>query len=299
MFTIKKIWNALNHAGKPWQISMAIALGMIVGFTPILSIHNMVILFIVLIFNIHLAIFLLSVSFFGIIGLAIDPLFAIIGKDILTSSTLESLFTSWFNNPFGHITYFNNTITMGSLIVSLILFFFVYKISSFILIKYRTVIAVKIKNIPLLNKMNFFKQEEQSAVKAIRPFGVIIITLTVALISIFNIVFLDNIIKNNIETVINESSSKTIKIGNLSTSFFNSSAAIMNLEVSDKDKKDENIHIKNITLDISLGQAIFERIIIDNLQVDGISFPEDIISETNTKKTSKVKDESSIDEKSL
>ena len=297
MFTIKKIWNALNHAGKPWQISMAIALGMIVGFTPILSIHNMVILFIVLIFNIHLAIFLLSVSFFGIIGLAIDPLFAIIGKDILTSSTLESLFTSWFNNPFGHITYFNNTITMGSLIVSLILFFFVYKISSFILIKYRTVIAVKIKNIPLLNKMNFFKQEEQSAVKAIRPFGVIIITLTVALISIFNIVFLDNIIKNNIETVINESSSKTIKIGNLSTSFFNSSAAIMNLEVSDKDKKDENIHIKNITLDISLGQAIFERIIIDNLQVDGISFPEDIISETNTKKTSKVKDESSIDEK--
>ena len=297
MFTIKKIWNALNHAGKPWQISMAIALGMIVGFTPILSIHNMVILFIVLIFNIHLAIFLLSVSFFGIIGLAIDPLFAIIGKDILTSSTLESLFTSWFNNPFGHITYFNNTITMGSLIVSLILFFFVYKISSFILIKYRTVIAVKIKNIPLLNKMNFFKQEEQSAVKAIRPFGVIIITLTVALISIFNIVFLDNIIKNNIETVINESSSKTIKIGNLSTSFFNSSATIMNLEVSDKDKKDENIHIKNITLDISLGQAIFERIIIDNLQVDGISFPEDIISETNTKKTSKVKDESSIDEK--
>ena len=85
MFTIKKIWNALNHAGKPWQISMAIALGMLVGFTPLLSIHNIVVLFIVLIFNIHLAIFLLAVSFFGIIGLTLDPLFVIIGKNILTS----------------------------------------------------------------------------------------------------------------------------------------------------------------------------------------------------------------------
>jgi len=287
MFTIKKIWNALNHAGKPWQISMAIALGMLVGFTPILSIHNIAVLFIVLIFNIHFAIFLLSVSFFGVIGLILDPLFVLIGTSVLTSNGLENLFTSWFNNPFGHLTYFNNTITMGSLLVSLVLFLFVYKITSVLLVKYRSVIAVKIKNIPILNKLNFFTEEEESAVKTIRPLGLVIIALFVGVISLFTIVFLDNIIKNNIESIVNESSEKTIKIGSLSTSFFDSSVSIMDLEVSDKKKKDENIHVENITLDISLGQVIFEKAIIDNLQVDGISFPSEVSPE-ETKTISKV-----------
>jgi len=70
------------------------------------------------------------------------------------------------------------------------------------------------------------------------------------------------------------------------------------LNISDKEKKDENINIENITLDISLGQAIFKRIIIDNIKVDGISFPSEVlvnkkaessISKENTASSSKEK----------
>ncbi|BFU77436.1 hypothetical protein ALC152_06510 [Arcobacter sp. 15-2] len=298
MFTLKKIWNALNHAGKPWQIAMAIALGMLVGFTPIFSIHNIAVLFIVLIFNIHFSIFLLSVSFFGVIGLALDPLFASIGKLVLTSEGLETIFTSWYNNPFGHLSYFNNTITMGSLVVSLVLFFVVYKISSFLLVKYRSVIAVKIQNIPLLNKMNYFKQEEQSQVKSIRTVGLAVIVFIIGLVSLFNIFLLDNLIKNNLENVITKSSSKVVKIGDLSTSLFSSSVSIKNLNITDKKKKDENVNIENITLDISLGQAIFERIIIDNIKVDGISFPSEVVvNEKVESSTSKKNTNSSTKEK--
>jgi len=298
MFTLKKIWNALNHAGKPWQIAMAIALGMLVGFTPISSVHNIAVLFIVLIFNIHFSIFLLAVSFFGVIGLVLDPLFASLGKLILTSEGLETIFTSWYNNPFGHLTYFNNTITMGSLVISLILFFFIYKISSYLLVKYRDIIAVKIKNIPLLNKMNFFTQEDQSQVKSIRTVGLAVIVFIVGLVSLFNIFLLDNLIKNNLENTINKSSNKIVKIEDLSTSLFSSSVSMKNLNISDKEKKDENINIENITLDISLGQAIFKRIIIDNIKVDGISFPSEVlvnkkaessISKENTASSSKEK----------
>ena len=298
MFTIKKIWNALNHAGKPWQIAIAIALGMVVGFTPIFSIHNIAILFIVLIFNIHFSVFLLAVSFFGMIGLILDPLFASIGKLILTSQGLETIFTSWYNNPFGHLTYFNNTITMGSLVVSLVLFFVVYKISSFLLVKYRSVIAVKIKNIPLLNKMSFFRHEEQSQVKSIRIVGLAVIVFIIGLVSLFNIFLLDNLIKNNLENVITKSSSKVVKIGDLSTSLFSSSVSIKNLNITDKKKKDENVNIENITLDISLGQAIFERIIIDNIKVDGISFPSEVVvNEKVESSTSKKNTNSSTKEK--
>lgn len=285
MFTLKKIWNALNHAGKPWQISLAIALGMLVGFTPILSIHNIVVLFIVFILNIHLSIFLLSVSFFGMIGLILDPLFASIGKTLLTSNSLESLFTSWFNDPILHLTYFNNTITMGSFIVSTILFFFIYKFSSIILVKYRMVIAVKLKNIPILNKLDFFKNEDIKEVKTFRILGISTFFILIGIVSVFIISFLDGIIKTNLETAINKSSDKVVKIGSLSTSFFNSSVILQNLEIKDKNDNKNNTNIKNITVDIDLGQLIFEKIIINNLKIDGISFPSSVVSKQITSKT--------------
>jgi len=285
MFTLKKIWNALNHAGKPWQISLAIALGMLVGFTPILSIHNIVVLFIVFILNIHLSIFLLSVSFFGMIGLILDPLFASIGKTLLTSNSLESLFTSWFNDPILHLTYFNNTITMGSFIVSTILFFFIYKFSSIILVKYRMVIAVKLKNIPILNKLDFFKNEDIKEVKTFRILGISTFFILIGIVSVFIISFLDGIIKTNLETAINKSSDKVVKIGSLSTSFFNSSVILQNLEIKDKNDNKNNTNIKNITVDIDLGQLIFEKIIINNLKIDGISFPTSVVSKQITSKT--------------
>lgn len=290
MFTIKKIWNALNHAGKPWQIAMAVALGMLVGFTPLLSMHNILVLFIVLIFNIHLAVFLLAVSLFGILGLLLDPLFVYLGKLILLSEGYEPLFTTWFNNPIGHLSYFNNTITMGSFVISLLLFSLVYKLSSVLITKYRLVIAVKLKNIPILNRMDFFQQENIKEVKTFRILGMIILLVIIGLVSLFMLLFLDNIIKSNLETAINKSSNKIVKIGSLSTSFFNSSVVLENLNIQDKKDNKNNINIKNVTIDIDLGQLVFEKVIIDNLKIDGISFPTQL-SEKSTDTTSSVKED--------
>jgi len=277
MFTLKKIWNALNHAGKPWQIAMAVALGMLVGFTPLLSLHNIIVLFAVFIFNIHLSIFILAVSFFGMLGLILDPFFAYLGKSILLSQGYEGLFTTWFNNPIGHLTYFNNTITMGSFVISLLVFSLVYKVTSVLITKYRVVIAVKLKNIPILNKIDFFQQEEIKEVKTVRVLGVIALLIIIGLVSLFILFFLDNIIKSNIETAINKSSNKIVKIGNLSTSFLNSSVSLENLMVQDKNDKSNNTNIKSIVLDINLGQLVFEKVIIDNLKIDGISFPSKVV----------------------
>ena len=289
MFTLKKIWNALNHAGKPWQIAMAIALGMLVGFTPILSIHNIVVLFVVFIFNIHLSIFILAVSFFGMLGLLLDPLFSSLGKSILLSKGYEPLFTSWFNDPIGHLTYFNNTITMGSFVISLLLFSLVYKLSSVFITKYRLVIAVKLKNIPILNKIDFFKQEDMQEVKTFRMLGIIALLIIIGIISLFTMFFLDNIIKSNVETLINKSSSKIVKIGSLTTSFFYSSIILKNLTIVDKKDDNKNTNIQNITLDVNLSQLIFERVIVDNLKIDGISFPSEVAIKDNTQSKTPIK----------
>ncbi|MGB5868261.1 MAG: TIGR03546 family protein [Arcobacteraceae bacterium] len=289
MFTIKKIWDALNHAGKPWQIALALAFGMVVGFTPLLSIHNALILFVVLCLNIHIGVFLLATSLFSILGFALDPLFGSIGTAILTNESLQTTFTQWYNIPFGNLSGFNNTILMGSLVVSLVLFIFVYKFSSFVLIKYRTVIATKIKNIPLLNKLQFFTGEDIKAVKSFRVVGIAIIVFLIAALSLFKIVIFDEIVKSNLEKAINESSNKIVKIGSLSTSILNSSIVFENIYISDKKDKSNNLNIKNITIDINISQLVFKKVLLENVIIDKISFPNEVqinskISSTSTSK---------------
>jgi uncharacterized protein (TIGR03546 family) len=273
MFTIKKIWNALNHAGKPWQIAMAIALGMIVGFTPLGSLHNIVILLLVLILNIHFGIFILALSLFSTLGFILDPLFGFVGHSILTSGGLNSLFTAWYNDPFMQLTSFNNTILMGSLVLSLVLFFPIFKVISIILVKYRELMATKIANIPLLNKLDYFKNEEISEVKTFRLIGIGLVVILVSVVSSYIVLFLDNTIKTNIEKVVNKNSNKLIKIGSLSTSFTNSSVSLKDLRIEDKKDKANNIDIKNVKVDIDLGELIFKRVIIQNIAIDTLSFP--------------------------
>lgn len=273
MFTLKKIWDALNHAGKPWQISLALAFGMVVGFTPIVSLHNIIIFLVVLLLNIHIGIFILAVSVFAILGLILDPLFSSLGTTILTSDGLNSFFTLVYNDPVGYLSGFNNTILMGSLVVSLVLFPLVYIVFSIIMVKYRSAIATKIKNIPLLNKLQFFQNEDVKKVKTFRIMGVLLFVFILGTVSLFKILIFDGLVKANIEIAVNKSTDKIVKIGNLSTSIFNSSIVLENLSITDKKDISKNINIKDITVNIELSQLIFKKVIVENLIIKQISFP--------------------------
>ena len=276
MFTIKKIWNALNHAGKPWQISLAIAFGMIVGFTPLVSLHNIIILVFLLVLNIHIGVFALSISLFGILGLVLDPLFATFGTTILNSTSFYELFTSLYNTSFGQISQFNNTILMGSFVVSIALFPIVYILFSFLIVKYRSLIAIKIQNIPLLNKLQFFTNEEMKQTKTFRFVGLFVIVFLLGLVSLFKIFMFDDMVKLNIEKAISKSTNKIVQIEILSTSIFNSSLALQNVSVTDKEDTTSNINIKDIAIDISVSDLIFKRVVVENLIFNEISFPNSV-----------------------
>ena len=285
MFTIKKIWNALNHAGKPWQISLAISLGMIVGLTPFISLHNVVIIIAALLLNIHVGVFILSISLFGALGLILDPFFASVGITVLNAESLQMIFTQMYNNPLGNLSGFNNTILMGSLLISFILFPFMSILTSILLIKYRTIIATKIQNIPLLNKLQFFKNEEIKEIKTFRLAGVLVLVFIVASLTIFKIFIFDMIVKSNLEKAISKASHKTVTIESLSTSIFNSSMELDNILVLDVKDASNSIEIKNIVLDINFSELIFKKFIVDNIIIDQISFPTTNIITSKKKST--------------
>lgn len=119
---ILKIFKAINSEVGPWQIAFAGALAVIIGFTPLWSFHNLIVLLAAFIFRVHLATFFVFWAVFSGIAFLLDPWFHRIGLYWLQLESLQSFWTALYQNDFWRVTRFNHTITLGSFIFSLLAF---------------------------------------------------------------------------------------------------------------------------------------------------------------------------------
>lgn len=134
---IAKFLKILNSDAEPAQLSLGFAFGMVMGFTPLMSPHNLLVLFLVLVIRCNLSAFFLSFGLCAGIAYLIDPIFHQVGLSILTNKSFEPMFTEWYNQPFWRIERFNNTIVMGSLAISVAAFIPLLLMSNLLIRKYR------------------------------------------------------------------------------------------------------------------------------------------------------------------
>ena len=134
---IAKLFKVLNSETEPGQISLAFCLAMILGLTPLMSLHNLVVILLMLLVRVNLSACILGWIFFSGIAYILDPLFNLIGLAILTSKGLEGLWTSLYNITLFRLAKFNNSIVMGSFLFSLIFFIPLYLLFNQIIRKYR------------------------------------------------------------------------------------------------------------------------------------------------------------------
>lgn len=132
-----KILKILNSETDPYQISLALCLAMIAGLTPLFSLHNIAVLLFVLILRVNLSTFIVGLALFSGIAYLIDPFSHIIGLALLTANSMEGLWTTLYNTPIFKIERFNNTVVMGSLMISLVLFLPLYFLTKTTIINYR------------------------------------------------------------------------------------------------------------------------------------------------------------------
>ena len=147
---IIKVLKALNSNEAPWQISLGIIFGSILGLTPLLSLHNLVILFLALVINLNISIMIVSCAIFSLIAYAIDPLFHQLGFAILTSENLAGFWTQFFSCPISLFANLNNTIVMGSLVTTLAAAAPLFFLLNLLVVKYRNVYNAFIGKFPLL-----------------------------------------------------------------------------------------------------------------------------------------------------
>ena len=127
------------------QIATGLAFGIFLGFAPFVSIQTLLVLFIVFIFRVQLGAAFLSAFFFKLVAYLLDPVADDLGRWALENPSLRGLFVTMYNTPFVPMTRFNNSIVMGSFIISLILcpiLFFVFK---YLIAQYRTKFVTRIE----------------------------------------------------------------------------------------------------------------------------------------------------------
>jgi uncharacterized protein (TIGR03546 family) len=150
---IVKLLTALNSEAEPGQISLALALSLIVGLTPLWSLHNLIVLFLALLLRVNLSTFLLGTAFFSGLAYLLDPFFHRLGLAVLTAPSLEGWWTALYNSTLWRIERFNNSVVMGSLLASLALFVPTVMVANWAIRTYRERVLAKVKQLRVVQAL--------------------------------------------------------------------------------------------------------------------------------------------------
>lgn len=141
---VAKLLKALSSEASPNQLAGGFILGMIIGLTPVLSVHNLLILVFIIILKVNIGMAILAFLIFSGIAYLADPLFHSFGIWILENDGLQGTWTSMYNNEFWAITKFYNTVVIGSFISALVLCIPMFPLTKVGVVQYRKHIHEKV-----------------------------------------------------------------------------------------------------------------------------------------------------------
>jgi uncharacterized protein (TIGR03546 family) len=162
VFTILKIiqslFKALNSEGTPGQVAIGIAVGSALGLTPLLNLHNLLVVAAIALFNFSVpgAIvgWLLAVPF----GFLLDPIFDQIGQWLLLDVLpLVPLWTTIYNSPVIALANLNNSVVLGSLVGWVVLAVPIYYLGRYGVGKYREKVYPKLVQLRIFRALRASK----------------------------------------------------------------------------------------------------------------------------------------------
>jgi len=143
---LQSLVQALHSEGTPGQVAAGIALGSILGLTPLVSVHNAVVFGLIVLLNVSFPAAMLGWALFVPAGFLLDPLFDAIGRKLLLDTpALVPLWTTLYNTPVVPLTNFNNTVVLGSLVFAVLVFVPLYLTARWAVARYRATIGERVR----------------------------------------------------------------------------------------------------------------------------------------------------------
>ncbi len=143
---LQSLFKTLHSEGTPGQVAAGIVLGAGIGFTPLLSAHNLVLFAAIVLLNVSFGGGMLGMALFTPLGFVLDPVFDRIGLALLNAPGLRALWTDWYNIPLLPYTNFNNSVTLGSLVFWLVSTVPLYFLATWALARYRATYGQRVMN---------------------------------------------------------------------------------------------------------------------------------------------------------
>lgn len=144
---LQSMVRALHSEGTPGQVAAGIALGAALGLTPLLELHNLVILALIVLLNVSFPGGMLGWFLFTPAGFLLDPLFDRVGHALLLGTpALRPFWTSLTNLPILPYTDFNNTVVLGSFVTWLVLVIPIFFLARFGVTRYRATLGERVRS---------------------------------------------------------------------------------------------------------------------------------------------------------
>lgn len=119
---LQSLVKALNSEGTPGQVAAGMAMGACLGLTPLLNLHNLLVIAVILFFRVSVPGAMLGWMIFTPLGFLLDPLFDRVGLALLVDdASLGDVWGRAYNTPFVALANPTNTIVLGSFVGWLVL----------------------------------------------------------------------------------------------------------------------------------------------------------------------------------
>ena len=277
-----KLFKAFNSSQTPWQMSLAISLGMVMGLTPLIGWQSIIIVLFVLIINVHIGLFIVSSGFFAGLAYLLDPSFESLGYSILTNPNLQDYFTTAYNSSIMRMTYFNNTLVIGSSIVAFALLAPMYFILDAVVYIYRLKIASVLQKYTIFKTLGIEVSDKKD--KIIRIWGFGLFAVLGGLVVGLSLVFLDPLAKMALQKGLSKLTNKEVQIQSVNVQLKEGSLELKNLNIFENGIS--SVQADTIAVNIDFNQLLFKRYHIESLVLDGLKFKQ----ETDAQKLIEVKE---------
>jgi uncharacterized protein (TIGR03546 family) len=148
---ISRIIKVLRAGPSPAQIGGGFALGMFLGLMPGFNFYWLLVCILIILVDVNISAAILGWMFFALVAFLLDPVFHALGYVLLANiEWLRDFWTSLYNLPVFPISRYNNTVVLGSLIISIILAVPVYYLVKYGIVKYREKLDPKIQKLKLV-----------------------------------------------------------------------------------------------------------------------------------------------------
>ncbi|MFI4849989.1 MAG: TIGR03546 family protein [Gimesia chilikensis] len=143
--SLRFLASAFSGVSSPRQLALGFSMGMVIGLVPKDNLIALMLLFILASSKVNLCSASLATLVFSWLGVLLDPLSHLLGKKVLSASSLQGFWQSVYELPLAPWTDFNNTVVMGSLLLGLCLFYPAYRLTRPLFEKYTPIVAERLK----------------------------------------------------------------------------------------------------------------------------------------------------------